>query len=360
MKTGELRIRVPSRKRVIIVTAGLACLAAILLAGWVAAGYPLFLQGEKYAYNPEERGDLCPRREPGLRNVPCVLPDIPHLVTLEGFVPPNYRTKKFHYSTNSMMYRGEREFPRTKEPGVFRIIVLGTGVSFGNGVDDEHVYSAILQDKLDRVATAERRFEVFNMAIPGSTTDIGVRELDRITREFQFDQIVFCYGVNDGLPMFERPEERYAGTLLHMMRMKRERQMEMMVAVEPRSSFYPWPYEGYKAKFDQIVGEDPHTDVIDLPAVIDEVEKHHGLRLVRDGNRQQVVEYHWGRPRVLFETEYEVAEGVQSVAPAVYDFLDTHRVHQACYIDGVHLSEEGMRVVADVLFDYLVARGVAG
>jgi len=350
-------IRVSPRKGLrALVTVVAAVVVGFVL--WVALGYPLLLKGQRYAYNPEERGDLCPRREPGLRDVPCVLPAVPHLVTLEGFVPPNYRTKTFTYSTNSMIYRGAREYPATKSPDVFRVIVLGTGVSFGNGVDDEAVYSTILERKLNE--GGQREYEVFNMAIPGSTTDIGFRELQRVTSEFEFDFLVFCYGVNDGLPMFEKPVERYAGTLMEIVHHKKAHDIPMLVAVEPRSSFYPWPYEGYRGQFDRIITDDPAMDVIDLPAVLDEVEKHHGLRLVREGNTQKVVEYHWGRARTLYEVEYAVEEGEQSVSPDVYEFLDTHHVDQATYIDGVHLSEEGMRVVADELYAFMSAKGLAG
>lgn len=347
-------IRVSPRK-VAYGAGGAAALVVVGLVIWVGLGYPLLFKGQRYAYNPEERGDLCPRREPGLRDVPCVLPAVPHLVTLEGFVPPNYRTKRFTYSTNSSIHRGPREFPATVTPGVFRVIVLGTGVSFGNGVDDEDVFTALLEQKIN---DGGQRAEVFNMAIPGSTTDTGLRELQRVTNQFEFDYLIFCYGVNDGLPMFERPVERYAGTLRELVHHKKSHDLPMLVAVEPRSSFYPWPYEGYKAQFDRLITDDPAMDVIDLPAVLDEVEKHHGLRLVREGNTQKVVEYHWGRARTLYEVEYVAEDGEQSVSPDVYEFLDTHRVDQATHIDGVHLSEEGMRVVADELFEFMVAKGL--
>lgn len=349
-------IGLPYRK-VLAGIAGTVALSVALTALWAAFGYPLIFKGQRYAYNPEERGDLCPRREPGLRDVRCVLPAVPHLVSLEGFVPPNYRTRAFTYSTNTMIYRGAREYRADKSPDVFRVIVLGTGVSFGNGVDDEHVYSRLLEEKLN--ASGQRSYEVYNMAIPGSTTDVGVRELKRVTSQFEFDYLIFCYGVNDGLPMFEKPVDRYAGTLMEVVHHKKAHGIPMLVAVEPRSSFYPWPYEGYKAKFDEIITSDPKMDVIDLPAVLDEVEKHHGLRLVREGDVQKVVEYVWGRPRTLVEVDYPTEEGDQSVAPAVYEFLDTHRVDQATYIDGVHLSEEGMRVVADELHQFMVSRGLA-
>jgi len=344
------------RRRLAQGAVGAVAVATVLFLIWFGLGYPLVFKGQRYAYNPEERGDLCPRRQPGLRNVRCVLPAIPHLVSLEGFVPPNYRTKAFTYSTNATVSRGDREFRADKSPDVFRIIVLGTGVSFGNGVDDDSVYSYLLEEMLD--ARGERDYEVYNMAIPGSTTDVGLRELKRVTSQYEFDYLIFCYGVNDGLPMFEKPVDRYAGTLMGLVHHKKANEIPMLVAVEPRSSFYPWPYEGYKDRFDEIITADPKMAVVDLPAVLDEVEKHHGLRLVREGDVQKVVEYLWGRPRTLFRADYPTEAGDQSVSPDVYEFLDTHRVDQATYIDGVHLSEEGMRVVADELYAFLVGEGI--
>jgi lysophospholipase L1-like esterase len=333
---------------------GAVALAAVASMVWAALGYPIVFQGEKRAYDPAARGDLIPMAVGGLRNARCVLPAIPHLVTDEGYVPPNRRTRSFHYSTNALTYRGDREYQLEKRPGTYRVLVFGTGVSFGNGVDDEDVYSALLERRLNRAG--DRTYEVYNLALPCSTTDVGVNELRRATQEYEYDFVVFCYGVNDGLPMFGKSSDYYARTLHELVRLKKEQGISMVVAIEPQSSFYPWPYTQYREQFDAIVGADPEMDVIDLPAILDEVERHHGLRLIREAGSQKVVEYIWGHPRTLFEVAYEAGAGQQAVSPDVYEFLDTHRVNQATFIDGVHLSEEGMRAVAEELYSFISSR----
>ncbi len=331
-------------------------MAAVAALVWAAMGYPLVFQGEKQSWDPPGPGMLIPVQIAGLRSARCILPDIPHLVAEGGYIPPSRRTRAFHYSTNSLTYRGVREYELAKRPGVFRVLVFGTGVTYGIGVDDEDVYSEILERKLNR--KGRQTYEVYNLALPCSTTDLGVNELRRATHEFEYDFVIFCYGVNDGLTMFGKSPDYYAETLRSLVRLKKTQRIPMVVAIEPRGTFYPWSYEEYRGHFDAIVGADPEMDVIDFPAILDEVEKHHGLRLVREGGSQKVIEYLWGHPRTLFEVPYEPGEHQQAVSPDVYEFLDTHRVNQATLVDGVHLNVEGMQVVADELFSYLSDQGV--
>lgn len=321
---------------------------------WWFKGAPAVFKEEAYKYDPEKRGDLCPLREPNLRNETSVLPGIPHLVTREGHVLPNRRVRKYAYSTNSGMYRGERNFSETKKDGVFRIIVLGTGVSFGNGVDDRFVYSNILEKMLNRKGgPGIDSFEVYNFAVPGSCTDIGFGILKQVVRDFEFNMIVFCYGVNDGLPMFNRSVDWYREVLLLLVDKKRRENLDILFAVEPRSSFYPWNYKAYIDSYHEIIGGDPSNTIIDLPGILDEEEKLHGLRLVREGDEQRIIRYTWGISQTLASFTYPEDPGTQSVSPEVYQYLDTHNISQACYIDGVHINEHGMKLVAQTLFEYI-------
>jgi len=331
-----------------------------IVGGDVAADVTPY-HGEFYAFHIAERGDLVPRREADLRDVVSVLPAIPHIVELDGSVPGCRRVISYRYSTNALMYRGTREYTAARDDDVYRIIVQGTGVSFGNGVDDDEVYSHLLEQHLaDHRGPDGERFEVYNMAVPGSPTDIGVDLTERIVRELQFDFLVFCYGVNDGLPMFNRSVQEYSHTLQRLVEIQKNNGVEMLYLVEPRSSFYPWPYAEYRARFDEIVGGGhPDRPVIDLPALFDEIEMQDGLRLERERGRQQVVRYTDGELEVVYEVAYEEVPGRQSVSPDVYEFLDTHIVDQATMIDGVHPNERGHAETARILFDFFVEQGIA-
>ena len=372
----------------LVLVASLAVLLAGALGGyaWWRLGRPIVLQGEPYVYNPGPEGDLCPRRDPGLRGETSRLPDIPHLVTHEGHVLPSRRVRSYSYSTNSEAFRGTRDLPRTKRPGVYRIGVFGTGVSFGNGVDDEWPWPLLLEQRLE---LAEQTFEVYNLAIPGSTTDDGTVLLDQLAGEMDFDLVIFCYGVNDGLTHKQRPVALYRLALDRLLRLRARHGLDMLFAIEPRSSFYPWPYEGHEAAFRELLGG-VDGPILDLPRELDLLERQHGLRLEKDSEVQRVVEYRGGRPRVLFETpwdpdlaverlrgvvwhhqvwdehdqpiiieeHYQPDKGVQSVSPDVYDYLDTHWVDMANFIDGVHLNEQGHVEVARLVHEELRRRGV--
>lgn len=376
----------------LLVPIGLLLLMGAGVFWWWKTGYPILFQGERYTFLPEVRGDLCPRREPNLRDVSSVLPDIPHLVTPQGHVLPCYRTRSYTYSTNSEMFRGSKELARSKRAGVFRIVVLGTGVTFGNGVDDRFVYPAMLEKMLRKHGRpGEREFEVLNMGRAGAVTDEGLKLLRRIAAEMEFDLAIFCFGVNDGLPMFDRSPQFYDHTMRQIIELRRQHGFQMLYMLEPRSTFYPWPYETYEKYFWAAVNSDRESEVLNLPKILDAVELSRGLRLVKEGNVQRVVQYREGNPRVLFETTFDrqaaikqyankvhtlrivdrkgklrwhkekmmdPSKGIQSVSPEVYDFLDTHDVYQATMIDGVHPNEEGHSLVAQSIYSWLKKKGI--
>jgi lysophospholipase L1-like esterase len=365
----------------------MAVLACLAWLAWWWTGRPLLFQGEPYVYNPGPAGDLCPRRMPNLRDESSRLPDIPHLVTHEGHVLPNRRVKTYTYSTNAETFRGTLELERPKPAGVFRIGVFGTGVTFGNGVDDEWPWPQLLEERL---GGPERGFQVYNMAIPGTTTDNGVDLVERYAPEMDLDLVIFSYGVNDGLTHKQRPAPVYKGILERLLEVREQHGLRMLFTIEPRSSFYPWPYEGHEQAFYEVF-DGVEGAIVNLPRLLDALEQRHGLRLESEDGMQRVVEYRFGWGRTLYEVPWDPAtavermrgvvwhhqiwgpdnqpmiieehydpdKGVQSVSPDVYEFLDTHHVYMANFLDGVHLSEQGHVEVARLVHEELQARGLA-
>jgi lysophospholipase L1-like esterase len=341
---------------------GIVGLTGVAYVSWWFFGCPLmqFSPPTNFDHTVEHDEAVVLEAVPGQRDAYCLIPAIPHLVTRDGRMPPYYRTLAFHYSTNSRGFRGAAEVEADHEEGIYRIAVLGTGVTFGNGVDDDEVYTVLLQRELDPHRTVNgERFEVANLAVPGSTTEQGVEHLESILGEIEFDLVVFCFGVNDGLPMFGQPAYRYRNALRHLMELEQRHDLDILYAVEPRSTFYPWPFAAHELAYTQVIREHPGHDVLDLPPILWEVERNHGLMLERDGDLQRVVRYWMGWRQVLHEEQYVPLADEQSISPNVYDYLDTHRVDQATLIDGVHLSVEGHRVVADAMYRHLVDRGLA-
>jgi hypothetical protein len=72
------------------------------------------------------------------------------------------------FRTNSMGWRGP-EISRSKPPGTFRVVVLGSSNTMGHGVDDEETYARLLEGWLAGRAGPGRRVEVVNLAVSGDS-----------------------------------------------------------------------------------------------------------------------------------------------------------------------------------------------
>jgi hypothetical protein len=98
---------------------------------------------------------------------------------------------EFH--TNSQGFRGRREYPVQKPPGVFRVIVLGDSVALGHGAGDEETFSAVLEKKLSEARPAE----VVNMGVSGFGTAEELIQLKAVGFEYSPDLVILCYFTND-------------------------------------------------------------------------------------------------------------------------------------------------------------------
>jgi len=107
---------------------------------------------------------------------------------------------------NSLGMRS-RERSLEKPPGVFRIVGLGDSLMFGWGVAEEDTYLSLLERRLAE-KFPDRRFEIWNLAVPGydavQEVEAFAAKVDRLDR----DLVVIGWVGNDmDLPNFlaERP-----------------------------------------------------------------------------------------------------------------------------------------------------------
>ncbi len=107
--------------------------------------------------------------------------------------------KKVLFKSNSDGFR-TKEISRKKEKGVFRIICLGDSATFGWGVNQEETFSKFLEDKLNS-NSAQRRFEVLNLAIPGYTSYHGKAVFEHFALKYSPDMLILSFGGNDGRPI---------------------------------------------------------------------------------------------------------------------------------------------------------------
>ncbi len=283
------------------------------------------------------------------------LPDLPQFVPVGGQLPPSRRMLTYSCVVNSRGLRGEREYPNATPPGHYRIGALGTGVTFGEGVDDDEVYAHLLEESLNAAPPVDKTFDVINFGISSTTMDLAVAGFLKFAGEYELDYWVLALGVNDPLPMFHRPLEQYRQDLRQLIRAVEETGLPAVALVEPVNTFYPWmdQYEAYQEVFqDELRGRIP---VLDVATVLDCHEGRDGLRFEVEGAKQKVVQYRGGEPRVLLEVAYQPEPNQPTIAPEIYEYLDAYEVFLATFITDVHLNPNGHRVVADTLQQYLAA-----
>ena len=102
----------------------------------------------------------------------------------------------------------DREFPREKPSGVYRIVWLGDSTTLGWGVPLAATAPKILERRLN--AAGHGRFEVLNAGVGNYDSVQEVEHYLTIDRAFHPDLVILEYFINDPEPV---PRERAAGLL---------------------------------------------------------------------------------------------------------------------------------------------------
>jgi hypothetical protein len=97
---------------------------------------------------------------------------------------------------NSLGLRG-REIPIPKPGGVTRILVFGDSFVFGIGVDEPHVFTARLEDLLNREESSAGRYEVLNMGVSGYSTDQELILFEELAPRLAPDLVILVACDND-------------------------------------------------------------------------------------------------------------------------------------------------------------------
>ncbi|HUD70408.1 MAG TPA: SGNH/GDSL hydrolase family protein [Dongiaceae bacterium] len=113
----------------------------------------------------------------------------------------------FRGPSNSLGFR-DREHPLEKEPGTFRVLLLGDSVAQGLRVeDDRRIFPALLEERLRERGIAA---EVLNFAVNGYDTRQEVETLATKGLRFRPDLVLVAYCLND--------DTRTDGGILAMLR----------------------------------------------------------------------------------------------------------------------------------------------
>jgi len=91
----------------------------------------------------------------------------------------------------------DRYFPVNKQPGVYRIAVIGDSTSFGWKVGPANSFPKQLENILNEREGPGKRFEVINFSVPGYSTSQEYEALKDKALKFSPDMVILCYCGND-------------------------------------------------------------------------------------------------------------------------------------------------------------------
>lgn len=111
------------------------------------------------------------------------------LIAGEHYRAGSFATK-FH--TNSQGLR-DREYPQSKPEGKYRILVLGDSFTWGYGVEDNEIYTEILETILPET-------EVINLGVTGYSLQQEILYFKRKGLEYSPDLVVVGFCLNDIYP----------------------------------------------------------------------------------------------------------------------------------------------------------------
>jgi hypothetical protein len=98
------------------------------------------------------------------------------------------------YNSDGMRMIGS---PPPKNPSLFRVLVLGDSMTYGDGIEEWFTYSR----QLERLLRGQRwRVEVVNAGISGAQSQDIVRVARRLIPEMQPDLVIYGVCLNDFLP----------------------------------------------------------------------------------------------------------------------------------------------------------------
>jgi hypothetical protein len=91
--------------------------------------------------------------------------------------------RRYTIKINSAGIRSDREYSKTKPPGVFRILVCGDSMPAGQFLSNEHRFSELLERRIPSL-------EVVNLSLEGSGTDQQLLLFERVGLQYDFDLVL--------------------------------------------------------------------------------------------------------------------------------------------------------------------------
>ncbi len=305
---------------------------------------------------------------PNQRDVEVTIPGRPHFIRTYVSNPESIRRRvTFRFSTNSEGLRGP-EFSVNKPPGVYRILIVGECVAFGNGVADDETYAAQLQ-RLLLDGFPDRRIEVINAGLNASPPMRILQSLRERFVNYEPDLVFFSPGANTvflpphidpNVPPrilltpreYEEEMDRYRRVLEDAISLAETRGFRLVLVTPTCNTFFLPDGMKYVEEVRRVAAE-RGIPLLDTTALVRREERKNGLELVSDKGMQRLVAYRDGKPRVLLEVSFE-NDNTRHISPEIYAYLDDHPdVRLAVGIDENHPNARGHRRIAEEAYRLL-------
>jgi len=266
--------------------------------------------------------------------------------------------------TNSHGLRGPEIPP--KPAGEYRILSLGESTTFAKQIEYDESYSAVLEQKLNGDGGG-KPVRVVNAGVPGYTLFQGYQFLVHRSAELEPDGVLLYFGINDFLPVAYLTEHA-AGELAAVSGLNdwelyelRQRPLERLREfLSAHSNLYRALSSGeVEANRRAEIAVDPEDQRVPeehrrkLLALSREFCERHGLDLF--------VAIPWYREFTTHETL--LRESGQETGAALIDLprvLDPRlaKPRREYFLDNMHPTAEGHRLIAEALYEVLAQRGI--
>ncbi len=305
--------------------------------------------------------------KPNIKDQKVTIPGRPHFIPAWANDPDSIERKvTFTYSTNSHGFRGP-EFSAQKPAGTFRIIVVGECVAFGNGVDDQEVYPAVLGRMLKKKHPG-RKIEVINLGTPDSPQDIRDRLRDRYLG-YSPDLVVFAPGAGTVFlaahsgttelrnrlsdEEYRQAMDEYGRALEDATSLSTRAGARVLLVTPTTNSFFIPDGKRWVDRLKQFAAE-KGLPVVDTTAIFLRREARDGLVFVSRGGKHRLLSYKGGKATLLKEVPF-ADESKRHIAPEIFQYLDDHpEVKLLLSIDENHPNPRGHEVIAEAIYKALV------
>jgi lysophospholipase L1-like esterase len=265
--------------------------------------------------------------------------------------------------TNAHGYR-DFDYRYNKEPGVFRIVIVGDSVAEGHGVELGNTFAKVLERNLNRLAKEKgEKVEVIVLAQSGYSTSQELFLLEHEASRYSPDMIIWSYVLNDPAhPVYHNSNGElgryYFRPRLHTASFVSRKLFEINERIKKEDCATEYNAFLHCVYWDQVTSNvEKIADIVKqrrIPAIF----LIHPI-FEEDGSFDNYS---------LASLHAQLGAAASAVGLPVVDVLDAYRSHSMQDLilplkdrfDQLHPNEEGHRIVADYLIERMGPNGSVG